>query len=141
MKKKMTTKGKLRLAQTAGIVASFAPLAVAVGVDYETYFATKAAGWSLTIGGGLAVALAILSALGKAGKLFNSGTKVAAFIFVFSMLLAPVVLNLQFLSGMLLAGEATNSVVVQPQVTKMKKRLQREEMRDVIRSANYAGTV
>jgi hypothetical protein len=141
MKKKMTTKGKLRLAQAAGIATSFAPLAIAVGVDYETYFASKAAGWSLTIGGGLAVALAILSALGKAGKLFNSGTKIAAFIFVFSMLLSPVVLNLQFLSGMLLAGEATNSMVVQPKVAKLKRRLEKEDLTDTIRRANHARNV
>ena len=141
MKKKMTTKGKLRLAQAAGVATTFAPLAIAIGVDYETYFASKAAGWSLTIGGALAVALAILSALGKAGKLFNSGTKIAAFIFVFSMLLSPVVLNLQFLSGMLLAGEATNSMVVQPKVAKLKRRLEKEDLTDTIRRANHARSV
>ncbi|MBQ3019146.1 MAG: hypothetical protein IJD77_00985 [Clostridia bacterium] len=138
---KVSTNAKLRMAQISGVFATFTPLAIAIGVDHETYFATKAAGWSLTSGGILAVILVALSAMGKTKNLFNSGFKVATFIFVFSVLLSPIVLNLQFLSGMLLAGEATNSVIVQPKVAKLKKQLGKEDLTDAIRRANHAGSV
>jgi hypothetical protein len=132
---KMKSKTKLRLLQAGGIVSTFAPIAIAVGVNHETYFATQEAGLSLGIGGAMAIMLVVLSALGKAGKLLNSGLKVVACIFVFALLLEPLILNLKFLSGMLLLGECGNQVLFEPTVKRMKKQLDREETASVIKEA------
>ena len=131
----MKSKTKLRLMQVGGIVTTFLPIAIAVGVNYEDYFVSKAAGLSLGLGGGLALILMLLSALGKLGKLVDSGFKVSVFVFTFVMLLEPIVLNLKFLSGMMLLGEALNAMIFAPQVAKYKKKIEREATASVVKEA------
>lgn len=131
----MKSKTKLRLMQVGGIVTTFLPIAIAVGVNHEAYFATQEAGISLGLGGAMAVMLVVLSALGKAGKLLDSGMKVTTCIFVFALLLEPIILNLKFLSGMLLLGEIANAIVFAPTVHRLKKRIDREETAGVIKEA------
>lgn len=131
----MKSKTKLRLMQTGGIATTFAPIAIAVGINHEAYFATQEAGISLGLGGAMAVMLVVLSALGKAGKLLDTGMKITACIFVFALLLEPIILNLKFLSGMLLLGELGNEMIFRPSVVRMKKQIDREETAGVIREA------
>ena len=123
----MKTVWKKRFWEAGGFLSTFTPLAVAVGVNYETYFSTRSAGVSLTLGGMFAVIVFALSLFGKAGKLFNSGLKTTGIIFGLTLLLEPVILNLSFLTGMLFLGEAVNTVVFAPQVKRLKARLQTEE--------------
>jgi hypothetical protein len=131
----MKSKTKLRLMQVGGIATTFAPISIAVGVNYEAYFVAREAGLSLTLGGAMAVMLVVLAALGKAGKLLDTGMKITACIFVFALLLEPIILNLKFLSGMLLLGEMSNEVLFAPTVRKMKKRIDREETAGVLKEA------
>ena len=134
-KKKLTSKQELWLWRIGGIVATFAPIAIAVGVNHEDYFVSKAAGLSLGLGGGLALILIVLSALGKLGKFFDSGFKVSTMVFVFALLLEPVILNLKFLSGMMLLGEMINAVVFAPNVARLKKKIDREATASVVKEA------
>lgn len=134
-KKKLTSRQKLWLWRIVGIVATFAPIAIAVGVNHEDYFVTKTAGLSLGLGGGLALILIVMSAMGKLGKFFDSGFKVATCVFVFALLLEPIVLNLKFLSGMMLLGEALNAMIFAPQVAKYKKKIDREATASVVKEA------
>jgi hypothetical protein len=131
----MKTKTKLRLWQAGGILTTFAPIAIAIGVNHEAYFATKEAGISVGLGGAMAIMLVVLSALGKAGSLLNTGMKITACIFVFALLLEPIILNLKFLSGMMLLGELGNETIFAPNVRKIKKHIDREETATVIKEA------
>ena len=114
---------------------TFLPIVITVIVNRDVYFSTRSAGWSLGIGGLLAVALVGLSVMGKIGKLFDSGIKVAGVIFLFALLLEPIVLNLKFLSGMLFLGEAINCLIFVPQIKKLKKHIDRKETAKVIKDA------
>lgn len=134
-KKKLTSRQKLWLWRIGGIVATFAPIAIAVGVNHEDYFVSKAAGLSLGLGGGLALILIVLSALGKLGKLVDSGFKVTAFVFTFAILLEPIVLNLKFLSGMMVLGEVINAIIFAPQVARYKRKIDREATASVVKEA------
>lgn len=128
-------KVKLRLLQIGGMFFTFLPIVITVIVNRDVYFSTRSAGWSLGIGGLLAVALVGLSVMGKIGKLFDSGIKVAGVIFLFALLLEPIVLNLKFLSGMLFLGEAINCLIFVPQIKKLKKHIDRKETAKVIKDA------
>ena len=131
--KKLTNKKALWLWRIGGIVATFAPIAIAVFANRDKYFVTKAAGLSLGLGGGLALILITIAALGKAGKLFDSGFKVATCVFVFALLLEPIILNIKLLSGMLLLGEALNALIFAPNVRRLQKRIDREETANVVK--------
>lgn len=129
----MKTKTKMRLMQFGGIVISFAPLAVEIAVNHELYFATKEAGWSMTIGGIIAIFLVAMAMLGKIGKMFGSDIKVVGMIFLLSCLLKPILLNLQWLSGLLFAGIIVSKIIFNPQVKKLQKRMSYEEQADVLK--------
>ena len=133
--RKLTNKKALWLWRIGGIVATFAPIAIAVFAKREDYFVTRAAGLSLGLGGGLALILITISALGKAGRLFDSGFKVATCVFVFALLLEPIILNLKLLSGMLLLGEALNAIIFAPNVRRLQRRIDREETASVVKEA------
>ena len=129
----MKPKFKLRLLQIGGMLCTFLPIIIAVIVNKDTYFATKSATWSLSIGGLLAVALVGLSVMGKIGKIFDSGVKVAGTIFLFALLLEPIILNLKFLAGMLFLGEVINAIVFIPKIRKLQKYIDRKETAAVIK--------
>lgn len=128
-------KTKLRLLQTGGLVTTFAPLCIGVGVNWEAYFATTAAGFGLTMGGALAVAIAVINMLGKGKALFGSGFVVTGVIFALCILLEPLILNLKFLTGMMFLGEAGNTVLFKPAVTNAKKQLDYSEQAGVLKEA------
>ena len=58
-------KVKLRLLQIGGMFFTFLPIVITVIVNRDVYFSTRSAGWSLGIGGLLAVALVGLSVMGN----------------------------------------------------------------------------
>lgn len=126
---------KLRLLQIGGMFCAFLPIIIAVIVNRKEYFATKSTSWSLGIGGALAVLLVGMSIMGKVGKVFDSGVKVTGIIFLFALLLEPIVLNLKFLSGMLFLGEAINCLIFVPQIKKLQKHIDRKETAKVIKDA------
>jgi hypothetical protein len=134
-KKKLTSKQQLLIWRIGGILVTFAPILIAVFANKEEYFATKEAGISIGLGGGLALMLIVFSALGKAGKFFDSGFKVITCIFVFALLLEPIILNLKYLSGMMLLGECTNAIFFKPTINRLKKRINREETASVVKEA------
>lgn len=129
-KRKMNPAVKLRLMQLIGVLVTFTPLLVTIAINHEQYFATKAAGWSLTCGGIVAVVLVACSMLGKGKKIFGRGVVVAGIVFVMAYLLKPILLNLQLLSGMLFFGELINEVFFAPKERRLERQvLARESAR------------
>ena len=136
-KRKMKVQTKLRLMQAGGILATFLPLAVAVFIHREQYFATKAATIGLTSGGVIAAVIVTLAVLGKGRKLFGSGVAVSGIIFAMTVLLEPILLNLQYLTGMLLIGELVNAAIFAPQVRRLKKKVEKAETAQALKEAMY----
>lgn len=134
-KKKMNPKVKLLLWSIISLLVTFTPIAVEMIVHRKVYFATKAAGWSLTIGGVIAVVLIVLAMLGKLGKFLGSEIKVIGVIFVLSMLLEPILLNLKLLSFLLLIGICVNGIFIKPIIRKLQRRIKNEETAGVIKEA------
>lgn len=128
-------KTKLRLLQAGGLVTTFAPLGIGIGVNWQDYFATTAAGFGLTMGGALAVAIAVINMLGKGKAVFGSGFVVTGVIFALCILLEPVILNLKFLTGMMFIGEAGNTVLFKPAVTNARKQADYAEQAVVLKEA------
>jgi uncharacterized membrane protein YciS (DUF1049 family) len=131
----MKTKTKMRLMQGGGIVTAFTPLAIEIAVNRDMYFATKEAGWSMTIGAIIAIFLVSLAMLGKLGRLFGNEIMVVGTIFVMSCLLKPILLNFQYISGLLLAGMIVNKIVFQTNINKLKKRIEYEEQAQAVKEA------
>lgn len=124
MKQKTKLNLKLKSLQAGGVASVFAPLAIGVGINWQDYFATKEAGISLTMGGALAVVIVVLNMIGKGKALFGSGFVVTGIIFALCVLLEPIILNLKFLTGMMLLGEGVNTVVFKPMVNSTKEQLE-----------------
>lgn len=133
--KKIKTRNKVLLWQLVGVMISFAPILFEIIIHKDTYFATKSAGWSFTIGGIIAVALVGLAMVGKLSKLLGSDISVIGTVFVMSMLLEPIVLNLKLLSFLLLVGMIANGIFIKPKVRKLKKRLDHEDQAKVLKEA------
>lgn len=134
-KRKMKTTTKIFFWQVIGVVISFAPILCEILIHKETYFATKAAGWSFTIGGIIAVVLVVLTMVGQISKLLGSDISVIGTVFVMSMLLEPIVLNLKLLSFLLLCGMIANGLFVKPRIRKLKKRKDHEDQAKVLKEA------
>lgn len=131
----MKTQTKLNLMRAGGVTSTFGPLATAVAINHETYFASRAAGWSLTIGGIIAVILVAIAVAGKAGQVLGGNVKVFGIIWGMSILLEPIILNLQFLSGLLFFGACGNKLIFAPQVKKLEARLGYETGANVMKEA------
>ena len=134
-KRKQNPKLNLFLLNVLGMLITFAPIAVELVMHKDVYFASKAAGWSLTIGGIVAVLLIALAMLGKLGKLLGSEIKVIGVICVLSMLLEPILLNLKLLSFLLLAGMSVSGVFIKPKIRKLQRRIKNEETASVLKEA------
>ena len=115
-KKRMNPTFELWLWRLVDVLVTFLPIVVVIYVNRSHYFATKAAGWSLTCGGVVAVGLVAMAALGKGAKIFGSGVTVTGIIFAMAYLLKPVILNLQLLSGMLFLGFVLASLFIKPKI-------------------------
>ncbi len=122
-KRKLSVEGRLFLMQAAGILFTFLPLFVVVFIQREQYFVSRAAGWSLTAGGGVAAVVVVCGILGKGKKFFGSGFAVSGIVFVLAILLEPIILNLQLLTGMLFLGEAINAIFFAPKARKLKRQV------------------
>jgi hypothetical protein len=122
-KKKMPLGVKLFLVRMCALIATFLPLGIGIGLESDKYFATRNAGISLTLGGIMAATIVGICMLGKAKAVFGSGVVVCAVIFVMSILLKPVILNLQFLTGLLLIGYIIHAIVFKPWINSLKRRI------------------
>lgn len=135
MSRKLTTKNKILLYQLLGLLVSFAPILLEIIMHRAEYFATKAAGWSFTIGGIIAVVLVGLAMVGKLSKMIGSDIKVVGTVFVLSLLMEPIVLNLKMLSFLLFLGMCANGVFIKPKVKRLKRRKEQEEQASVLKEA------
>ena len=132
---KLTTKSKIWVYRLLGLLVTFTPIALEVLIHKDTYFATKSAGWSMTIGGVVAVVMIALAMLGKLSKYLGSGIRVVGAVFVLSLLLEPILMNFKLLSFLLLCGMCLDGVFIKPKVQKLTKRLADEGTARVLREA------
>ena len=135
MAKKLTTKSKYWLYVTLGIVATFAPIAIEILIHKDTYFATKSAGVSMTVGGAIAVLMVAMAMVGKLSKCLGSGIRVAGTVFVLSLLLEPILVNIKLLSFLLLGGMCIDGVFFKPKVKRLAKQLSDEGAAQVLKEA------
>lgn len=122
MKKKTNPRVKLAFLQAGSFVASFAPLAVIMGLNWSHYTATAAATTSLTVGGVLAMVVMGLKTL---GKLPQKPKRVITYGIAFALvwLLEPLIMDLKLILGAAFAGEVLDTVAMQPAITYAKKQV------------------
>lgn len=132
---KIHTSSKIFLWQVLGVAVTFAPILVEILLNRHIYFATKDAGWSLTIGGIIAVILVAMAMFGKLSKFMGSEIRVVGTIFVLSLLLEPILLNFKLLSGLLFAGMCINGIFIKPKIKRLEGRKRNEETADVLKEA------
>jgi hypothetical protein len=137
-KNKLPLGVKLFLVRMWAFVFTFLPLGIGIGLNADKYFATREAGLSLTCGGVMAAAIVVICMLGKAKSVFGSGVVVCGVIWVMSILLKPLILNLQFLTGMLLIGYIIHAVVFKPWIKSLQRRI---AARDNARAFKEEGVV
>lgn len=132
---KLKTRSKITLWQMIGVLVTFTPILCEILIHKDVYFATKSAGWSLTIGGIVAVILVAMAMLGKLSKFMGSEIRVIGMVFILSMLLEPILLNLKLLSFLLLCGMVVNGVAVKPKIRRLMKRRDNEDTAKVLKEA------
>lgn len=132
---KLTTKSKIWVYRLLGLLVTFTPIAFEVLIHKDTYFATKSAGLSMTIGGVVAVIMISMAMLGKLSKYLGSGIRVVGTVFVLSLLLEPILLNFKMLSFLLLCGMILDGMFIKPKVQRLTKRLADEGTARVLREA------
>ena len=133
MAKKLTTKSKVWMYCLLGLMVTFAPIACEIVLHKNTYFATKDAGWSLTIGGVIAVIMVGLAMFGKLSKFLGSGIRVVGTIFVLAYFLEPILVNLKLLSFLLLCGMIAEGIFIKPKIRQLTKQLDNEGTAKVLR--------
>lgn len=140
-KKKVKDKTKLTLLRSGGALVTFAPLITAIGINFKDYVSTTPAAVSISIGGAMAIAVVIIQLLGKGKQILGNAVVVSGIIFVFCILLEPLILNLKLLTGMVFLGEAGYSVVFKTPITNIKKRIDMQEQTTILTDALQAGNI
>ena len=110
------------LMQIGGFLVSILPILVAVGVKWNDYTSTTSRSVSLGIGGGVALILIFLKAIGKLPQKIKPIFRYSiALILVF--LLDPLIQDLKLLLGMAIVGEVLDMSIFSWQITKLQKRI------------------
>lgn len=103
-KKPMNPSVKKVLLQISGYLASIAPIAVVLGLKWDTYTATTVSTVSLGVGGAIALVLILIKSLGKIPKNIHPIIKYAiALVLVFA--LDPIIKDLKILLSAAIIGE------------------------------------
>ncbi len=110
------------LMQIGGFLVSILPILVAVGVKWNDYTSTTSRSVSLGIGGGVALILIFLKAIGKLPQKIKPIFRYSiALILVF--LLDPLIQDLKLLLGMAIVGEVLDMSIFSWQITRLQKRI------------------
>ena len=131
-KKPMSLRAKDNLLSLTSIIATITPLAVAVGINFNDYF-VHSAGLQVGFGGMLSLCLLVVMVKGKSSML--KGVWGYLIVFIIATCLKPILDDIVLLTGMALAGKATDSVIVQPQLKKVRRQRANTETADVTRDA------
>ncbi len=103
-KKPMNPSVKKVLLQISGYLVSIAPIAVVLGLNWNTYTATTASTVSLGVGGAISFVLILIKSLGKIPKNIHPIIKYAvALVLVFA--LDPIIKDLKILLSAAIIGE------------------------------------
>lgn len=130
----MTTKTKLRWLQCASFLSTLTPLAIAVGINWDTYTKTTSSTISITVGGVIAI---IMTLLAIKGHLKVPAQRIWTYVFIFAMacLLEPIIMDIKLLSGMLLAGEGINLLCFEKFVKKTAQGVENERLANTTNEA------
>ena len=128
----MSLRAKDNLLSLTSILATITPLAVAVGINFNNYF-VHSAGLQVGFGGMLSLCLLVVMVKGKSSML--KGVWGYLIVFIIATCLKPILDDIVLLTGMALAGKATDSVIVQPQLKKVRRQRANTETADVTRDA------
>lgn len=130
----METKTKLRWLQCASFLSTLTPLAIAVGINWDTYTKTTSSTISITIGGVIAI---IMTLLAVKGHLKAPAQRIWTYVFIFVMacLLEPIIMDIKLLSGMLLAGEGINLACFDRFVKKTAQEVEQERIANTTNNA------
>lgn len=130
----MQTKTKLRWLECASFLSSITPLCIAVGINWDVYTKTTSSTVSITIGGIIAIFMALLAVK---GRLKAPAQRIYTYAFIFGMacLLEPIVMDIKLLSGMLLAGEGINVAFFDRYVKKTVEELEQEKIQETTTQA------
>ena len=128
----MSLRAKDNLLSLTSIIATITPLAVAVGINFNDYF-VHSAGLQVGFGGMLSLCLLVVMVKGKSSVL--KGVWGYLIVFIIATCLKPILDDIVLLTGMALAGKATDSVIVQPQLKKVRRQRANTETADVTRDA------
>lgn len=102
--KTMSPSVKKILLQIGGYLISIAPLAVILGLKWDTYTATTTSTISLGVGGAISLVLILIKSLGKVPKNIHPIIKyVVALVLVFA--LDPIIQDLKILLSAAIIGE------------------------------------
>lgn len=139
--KKIKPKTKLLLLQGFGGAVTFAPLIIAIGINFKEYFSTTQSAVSMSLGGAMAVAVVVIQLLGKGKKMLGSAIVISGIVFAFCIFLEPLILNLKLLTGTVFLGEAVYAVGFKTAITNTKKQIDRVEQTTVLTDALKANNI
>lgn len=129
-RKPMSLKSKDRLLTFSSVIATILPILIAVGINFNDYFIRRSAGFQIGFGGVLALILIILLAKGKSSVL--KGVWGYLVVFIIAVCLQPILDDIVLLTGMALAGKGVDSVIIQPQLKRVRKRRESTENADIL---------
>ena len=131
-KKPMSLRSKDNLLSLTSIISTITPLAVAVGINFNDYF-VHSAGLQVGFGGMLSLCLLVVMVKGKSSML--KGVWGYLIVFIIATCLKPILDDIVLLTGMALSGKVVDSMLVQPQLKKVRKLRANTETADVTRDA------
>ena len=131
-KKPMSLRSKDNLLSLTSIISTITPLAVAVGINFNDYF-VHSAGLQVGFGGMLSLCLLVVMVKGKSSIL--KGVWGYLIVFIIATCLKPILDDIVLLTGMALSGKVVDSMLVQPQLKKVRKLRANTETADVTRDA------
>ena len=131
-KKPMSLRAKDNLLSLASIIAMITPLAVAVGINFNDYF-VHSAGIQVGFGGMLSLCLVVLMVKGKSNVL--KGVWGYLIVFIIAVCLQPILNDIVLLTGMALSGKVVDTVIMQPQLNKVRRLRANTDTADVTRDA------
>lgn len=129
-KKPMSLRAKDNLLSIASVIATITPLAVAVGINFNDYF-VHTAGLQVGFGGMMSLCLLVVMVKGKSSAL--KGVWGYLIVFIITACLQPILDDIVLLTGMALAGKATDTIIVQPQLKKVRKVRESTQTADITR--------
>lgn len=125
----MKRRTKLYLLEILRVVTILTPLLVIVIINRNDYFYNTASTVSMTIGGCVAVVLALLLSFDK----LKVRSRIIVFGVVFGLVwaLEPLIVDLKLLSGAAFLGEIVNTIFFEGRIKRLRRLWEAEEAAEI----------